>query len=300
VLPEIRVLGGIIKMVTKKKRQCKIGYSCGASCISIMKECRIEFPEGVSVGLDRRAVVLNPKKKEIKGDVDLKPKRKKEDFEMVDLDVNDLVEKIKPEENISLKGEKIYYKLEDQSKYFLGELISTMEYNDEKIDAQAKKMLEELWNGKSFEVSWESETGISDEPAERMRAVFEAKKMWEKKILPDLEEGTLLMNIPDGGPGSIRDRLYRKSGFGRVQYSDDKGMSYQFAMVINGKLFPVEFGEPNPGYRVSAGKNISAKKLKKWDFVEYNKEYLAKLAKEEDVVLSDEELDIYLEIMNEK
>lgn len=34
------------------KRNCKKGYSCGKSCISLRKACRKEFPEGVAVQLD--------------------------------------------------------------------------------------------------------------------------------------------------------------------------------------------------------------------------------------------------------
>jgi len=40
------------------KRNCKKGYSCGASCISTRKACRKEFPDGISLSLDERAVML--------------------------------------------------------------------------------------------------------------------------------------------------------------------------------------------------------------------------------------------------
>jgi hypothetical protein len=46
-------------MKNKKKKNCQKGYSCGFTCISVYKVCLIEFPEGVSVALDRGASFRN-------------------------------------------------------------------------------------------------------------------------------------------------------------------------------------------------------------------------------------------------
>lgn len=43
-------------------KRCIKGYKCGNSCISVKKQCRIEFPMGVSVSLDGSATFLTVKK----------------------------------------------------------------------------------------------------------------------------------------------------------------------------------------------------------------------------------------------
>lgn len=285
---------------SKKKKQCTSGYSCGASCISVTKECRVEFPTGVSVGLDRRAVQRNPDNKEVKGEIELKTKRKKEDFEMVEADASELLGKrVILDEVVRFEGERINYVLRDPEDALDGELDATIELNEGKMDAQAKNLLENRWNGKSYEVIWgtKNEDAKQGSPEEKLRAALEAKKMWEKDILPTLEDGTLLVNSPDGGPGSIRDRLYRRGGFGRIQHSYADDLAFQYAMVVNGKLVPLELGEPSPEYQAL---DIPESKLESWDFAEYSKEDVVKIAKEMDVTLTGEDWSIYLDLLNEK
>ena len=57
-------------MVSKKKKVCTKGYSCGISCISVTKACRKEFPDGVAVMLDSRKILrasaYEPKAREAK------------------------------------------------------------------------------------------------------------------------------------------------------------------------------------------------------------------------------------------
>lgn len=50
--------------MAKKVKKCKVGYSCGSSCIQVTKACLKEFPEGVSVALDNRQVIYAKKIKE--------------------------------------------------------------------------------------------------------------------------------------------------------------------------------------------------------------------------------------------
>lgn len=42
--------------MSKVKKQCSVGYSCGKSCISLSKACRVSFPEGVAVSLENRTL----------------------------------------------------------------------------------------------------------------------------------------------------------------------------------------------------------------------------------------------------
>lgn len=47
-----------------KNKICDKGYSCGKTCISVSRSCRVEFAEGVSVSLENRSVQLGERQVE--------------------------------------------------------------------------------------------------------------------------------------------------------------------------------------------------------------------------------------------
>ena len=73
-----------------------------------------------------------------------------------------------------------------------------------------------------------------------------AQRLWAQSIGPNLPEGMVLSNIPDGGPGEARDRAYQRMGFGRAARSSNEFASVQHALVQNGKLRPLQIYEPDP------------------------------------------------------
>ena len=283
-----------------KKKNCKVGWSCGMSCISTNKICKKEYPEDVSVSLDKRAVAL------AKDDAPAAPaasgKLTKDSYDPVPFDKEVMEKTSKPTGGADYYGEgDIIYSVDPQRKWWLSKLIKSAADDEGNIDKNAAVILDKEWNGKAFEISWgvkkDPEGGVtptnlglsSDEggdrsPKERLKLLFSAKKAWEKQILPNLEEGTLIMNTPLGGAEGVRDRLYQKAGFGRVGNGGD-----QYAIVKNGKLVPVEFGPPSIKY-----KNMRKEKPD-WDFAEkLSRDEVIALAKEVGVTLDKEEIELYL------
>jgi hypothetical protein len=232
----------------RNKKNCTVGASCGATCIDRDNVCNVELGRAAQAALNR--------------------KRNKSEFKMIRPE-GTILNRIKDTSDIDrvYKGKYVTYNVygtdEESTFYYLNREIAA---NLGLMDQKAHNYLKNDWNGKYLEVSWDFRGGDKREYEERTRlkAALEAKKMWEKNVLPLLENGTILANAPVGGPGSVRDRLYRKGGFGRVQA--DKNLLNQYAIVINGKLEPFEFGRPNDQY--FKDKSISRKDRKNWNFME--------------------------------
>lgn len=276
------------------KRQCSKGYSCGSSCIQVSKACLKEFPEGVSVTLDSRIPQYN--KKEPPAPAKEKSKYKtKDSFEKItptDGELTSLVKSPLRTQRESFEGGLTRYNVFEVMKRETSDLMKSLEGG---LDKEAYNLLKNNWNGKMFEVMWGvMSTDNSDDPKEKLRAALDAKKTWNEKVLPALPEGSLLYNSPLGGPDGTRDRLYRKGGFGRVQRD-----TAQYAMIIGGKLVPVEFDEPNPRYFM-----IDPSREKNWEFKEktkVTKEDFLTMAKEMGIPPSDldeEEINLMLEEAN--
>lgn len=93
--------------------------------------------------------------------------------------------------------------------------------------------------GAEISVAWSigGDRSLPDEA--RQQAAVLAKSMWAESLEPNLRDGTVLTNEPIGGPGSVRARLYERSGFGK---SD--GSNIQRGIVTSGKLTPLQMTKP--------------------------------------------------------
>lgn len=231
------------------KKKCRKGASCGATCIDRNNVCQNELGPPVQKALNRKV--------------------NKKDFEFVAPDKNKIFSKIKDEEDLpskSFKGKRVTYTLSstdvESVEFYLDREIAG---NRGKINRKARDFLENEWNGSYLEVMWSATKEIknSRDEKQRLAAALEAKKIWKSEVLPTIADGTLLVNTPLGGPNGIRDKLYRKGGFGRVQVYEEGN---QYAIVRNGELIPLEFGKPHRLY--FEDKSISKKDRRNWNFNE--------------------------------
>lgn len=289
--------------MAKKKKRCTTGYSCGSSCISVTKECRVEFPTGVSVALDKKSASRNDGKPPAGQVEEDKTPRLKKDFNMVDAEPDKVMGKIQPADSFETEPKDgIYYIVDDDSRFIQGRLEGIIGANNGQVEEKAKNLLDNVWNGKVQAVTWEVEDEEeAEDPKGRLKQALIAKKMWKEEVFPKLEEGTIIINTPLGGPHGVRDRIYRKGGFGRVQDhgKNKQFFTYQYAMVVKGKLVPVEFGKPHVGYQKA---DISSEKLENWDFADakFTKQDVIDVAEEVGVELEGVEWDLYLELLNEE
>lgn len=233
------------------KRKCTKGYSCGKSCISVTRACLKEFPEGVSVALDDRSVVKpESKKPAVNKGIQYSREYGKssyEDFEKV-ISPRVKVDDGKEKSTTRYKQGDITFHVETLRKDPDGwgyEYENLMENLEEKsgFNSKALELLKSQWNGDIKRIDWTSEEGKTEDPKDNLKRLLIARKLWKEKVLPNLSEGDLVYNPPEGGAGGSRDKIYQKSGFGRVDSS-----GHQFSMVMGGKLVPVEFLPPNTAY----------------------------------------------------
>lgn len=110
-------------------------------------------------------------------------------------------------------------------------------------DKRSQELVAKHHNGVVAEVSWFVGSNVDQRTAtdrEKKRWALEAAKKWKKDILPNIPEGTIVMNKPTGGPLGARARGYMRLGFG-VTNSDRE----QYAIKIGDKLEPITLGQPN-------------------------------------------------------
>ena len=235
--------------MTIKKRRCKKGYNCGKSCISYKRACRIEFPEGVSVSLsESREIIMSSGKFEGAGNPpssDDRPVLEKLGSPMQEEDFEELRDEytIIREYQIKMAQERPadFDPFEDEIS---GENISFTITNTGFIGADADKgRMRELidsgeWNGIVSVIDWWQFEDAPNDPRARIRLVQEAKNVWRDAVLPNIQDGTILKNLPIGGPQRARERAYRRQGFGFM--SD----TAQYGIVKNGKLLPLNIHKP--------------------------------------------------------
>ena len=139
--------------------------------------------------------------------------------------------------------------------YQLGQQSMFSAYVD-MSDVSKLEALAEVSNGSMVRIDWafdrrkkrwldeeaEEAAAIGDQATvdrinkEKVGHAFSSMKLWRDKILPSIPDGTVLTTgIPNGGVNSVRDRIYRKAGFGYI--SDG---NYMYAIKLNGKLWPIE------------------------------------------------------------
>jgi hypothetical protein len=109
-------------------------------------------------------------------------------------------------------------------------------------------------SGKLLDISWSTEYGARDQ-ATPIQIALDAKKVWTEKILPTLEDGTVVANTPKGGAGGARDRAYQRMGFSPVNTA-----GAQYSIVENGKLKPLNISAFPHAYYLS---QLAVVKLKK-------------------------------------
>ena len=201
------------------KKNCKKGYSCGRSCIAVSRACRKEFPNNVSVSLDKKTVIDNSK--------------------VESWDAEEVVSsKFKPSKNTRMQvfGEgdkKLAISEAGKDSPVLGGLEGyPYMYEKEELKASGWNKLNSSWNGSVKDIS-----DAREKPD---------KSTWEKEILPRLEEGDLVSHMPTSKENA---GAYEGLGFGKVQEgSDGFDESFQFAIFSGGKLVPIELAPDHSEY----------------------------------------------------
>jgi hypothetical protein len=239
-----------------KAKNCKTGKTCGNSCISKNKECRKKPPEkaveavkAVASQLDEKpmreapAAKAEPKMPEKIGGngeiafTDPSLLSKFNAFREKGEEEDDL--NIEPEKT-SIEGVSIEYKAPNTELRFLLPV---------KVNKEAIEHVFENGSGRVLYISWgvrhpDGELDVYGErnddfsSDEALKIAMSARRAYKNQVQPLLKEGDILVNTPLEGKGGARAEAYKRQGFSEVQ---DGGN--QFAIVRNGKLIPIQFGD---------------------------------------------------------
>lgn len=111
------------------KKSCNKGYGCGGSCISIKYACRKEFPEGISVSIDKSREVIksqvdtssSPKEKAIPEgrarEVSYKgAKQQRDDFDRNPKKYARELRKLFPDAEVEVSSDEFYSMLDIKTK----------------------------------------------------------------------------------------------------------------------------------------------------------------------------------------
>jgi hypothetical protein len=115
---------------------------------------------------------------------------------------------------------------------------------ENKINKEALDFVKKESSGRVFDVGWFPSVPAESVKSEKdkIKIARTAIKAWKQDFVPQLKNGDIVLNQPMGGAQGARARAYERSGYSKVHQS-----GYQFAIVKEGKLTPIQFHEFKEG-----------------------------------------------------
>ena len=135
-----------------------------------------------------------------------------------------------PKNGIRVDGKEVTYQIEDSDDKALQSKANRLLDNEmSALEHRFNPKLQKLNNFNApkdngvVTVAWDTQTD-SDDPKQRKRTALDALATWRKKILPNLDPGTVLHNSP---ADEQRARIYTLAGFADPDMEND-----QFGIVV--------------------------------------------------------------------
>lgn len=217
-------------------RKCNKGYSCGRTCISRSRNCRVQVATESAEILDS----FDSARKAFESSDELL-----DELFAAKVDKPLLADSKRIESELSMiKAE--YEESFDDGFFFREAQWPLYAYFDESLEfsKEAKNFFANDWNGTLFhEIAWGQKNKATSEADRRKQAIKARRHLTNaiERLKKEARPGTVLANKPLGGAGGARDRIYRRLGFGQV---DITGMQYAY-IDSEGKLKPLNLLEAN-------------------------------------------------------